>query len=166
MAARRALRELAWLVVSILLGREGVSVPARAQRASLVDPNRQLQACVDSDPIQCPLWAERGDCGSNPEWMKANCAASCKECTAAGAAGDVPVAAQSVDQCSLWAERGECFSNQRFMCVQCSSSCLTQCAGFSSTSSNSQPVGLSLPTVAMWVVGGFLLLKFGKRAVR
>ena len=43
-------------------------------------------ACIDSDVVQCPLWAQRGDCDSNRAWMAHSCRKSCGGCAAPTAA--------------------------------------------------------------------------------
>lgn len=57
----------------------------------LVDANQQdltsflndTAGCGDDSAykVQCPLWAQNGECKKNPTWMKAHCRKSCQSCS-------------------------------------------------------------------------------------
>ncbi|XP_031558727.1 putative tyrosinase-like protein tyr-3 [Actinia tenebrosa] len=70
--------------------------------------------CKDSNTVQCPLWAKRGECEKNKIYMHKNCAKSCKICK---------VCADNNRKCSKWAEIGECKANPAYMHVNCKKSC-------------------------------------------
>ena len=36
--------------------------------------------CIDTDTVNCPVWASSGECDKNPGWMQKNCKKSCKVC--------------------------------------------------------------------------------------
>ena len=59
----------------MLIHMEFALVEAPATSAAAQKP------CADSDAVQCPLWAARGDCGTNSAWMKEHCRASCGVCS-------------------------------------------------------------------------------------
>jgi len=36
--------------------------------------------CIDAEKDQCPVWAERGECSKNPQYMMVHCRKSCQTC--------------------------------------------------------------------------------------
>ncbi|KAL1514543.1 hypothetical protein AB1Y20_003640 [Prymnesium parvum] len=102
--------------------------------------------CADGD-AHCALWAQRGECTSNPSMMLRTCPTSCGLCTpevrrdaapprAAGGASSASdglpdslprlssvqcVADQQL--CPEWAEFGECDSNALFAVLECPNTC-------------------------------------------
>ena len=52
-------------------------------RVPALKPKRRARGkhagCVDADD-NCAAWAASGECNSNPQYMRANCAASCGTC--------------------------------------------------------------------------------------
>jgi len=82
-----------------------------------IDPG--LCRCQD-DFYTCHIWAAKGECAVNKEWMKENCKRSCKICR-----GPTPQICEDSDpiQCPQWAEKGECQKNPLWMKPNCKKSC-------------------------------------------
>ena len=59
----------------------------------------------------CYLWRDKGQCVSNPTYMRENCARACKGLKDAN------------DGCAYWRDQGECTNNPQFMNVACPVSC-------------------------------------------
>lgn len=74
--------------------------------------------CVDNTAYkdQCPLWAQNGECKTNPSWMKENCRKSCQSCS--------PACTDSNISCPAWAKLGECVKNPSWMKSNCRLSCI------------------------------------------
>nr|XP_058942215.1 putative tyrosinase-like protein tyr-3 [Pocillopora verrucosa] len=72
-----------------------------------------VETCKDTNEVQCPIWADRGDCETNPHWMKVKCQKSCNTCGCA----------DSNVQCPAWAKLDECFNNPQWMKRNCRFSC-------------------------------------------
>lgn len=36
--------------------------------------------CADNDQQYCQIWADVGECDSNPTWMNINCRKACRQC--------------------------------------------------------------------------------------
>ncbi|RMX53438.1 hypothetical protein pdam_00022003 [Pocillopora damicornis] len=72
-----------------------------------------VETCKDTNEVQCPIWADRGDCETNPHWMKVKCQKSCNTCGCA----------DSNVQCPEWAKLDECFNNPQWMKRNCRFSC-------------------------------------------
>eukprot|EP01043_Picozoa_sp_COSAG02_P029307 COSAG02_NODE_1817_length_10774_cov_19.773489_5_plen_409_part_00 len=127
--------------IATLLVIKALTLAPPAERTTATATVAALTACADSDAVQCPLWARRGGCDTNGEWMKANCRVSCSVCspgtvdrpspaerttaTAATAAVAAPTACADSDavQCPLWARRGDCDTNGEWMKANCRVSC-------------------------------------------
>ncbi|KAJ7337772.1 hypothetical protein OS493_007927 [Desmophyllum pertusum] len=79
--------------------------------------NSKWTQCVDSNPEQCPRWANKGECSTNPIWMLKNCEKSCgvRNCTCGCTEED--------KNCVEWAKRGECQKNPAYMLRSCRRSC-------------------------------------------
>lgn len=63
------------LAVVLLVTRTAVFVSAK--RAVGTENGGE---CVDSDPINCPYWADIGECKANPGYMHVHCKKSCNRC--------------------------------------------------------------------------------------
>ncbi|CAA95805.2 Putative tyrosinase-like protein tyr-3 [Caenorhabditis elegans] len=76
--------------------------------------------CYNEDQC-CPIWAQRGQCRSNPGYMTCQCKVSCGVCRPNYVYG--PCADYHYD-CAAWARRGECLKN-KWMPENCRRSCNT-----------------------------------------
>ncbi|EGT54069.1 hypothetical protein CAEBREN_32008 [Caenorhabditis brenneri] len=76
--------------------------------------------CYNEDQC-CPIWAQRGQCRSNPAYMMCQCKVSCGACQPNYVYG--PCADYHSD-CAAWARRGECAKN-KWMPENCRRSCNT-----------------------------------------
>ncbi|EFO94245.1 CRE-TYR-3 protein [Caenorhabditis remanei] len=76
--------------------------------------------CYNEDQC-CPIWAQRGQCQSNPTYMTCQCKVSCGVCRPNYVYG--PCADYHTD-CAAWARRGECGKN-KWMPENCRRSCNT-----------------------------------------
>ncbi|XP_078383081.1 uncharacterized protein LOC144665674 isoform X2 [Oculina patagonica] len=65
--------------------------------------------------VQCPRWAQNGECQKNSIWMRANCQKSCKVCSS--------TCVDSHKSCPTWASQGECTKNAIWMKPNCKLSC-------------------------------------------
>merc|ERR1712216_322271 len=73
-------------------------------------------ACADvGNATECKIWADRGECYSNPNFMARECSKSCGLC--------MTVCADHDDSCAAWSKAGECDSNKDFMTMKCPQSC-------------------------------------------
>ena len=63
------------LAVVLLVTRTVVFVSAK--RAVATENGGE---CVDSDPANCPYWADIGECKANPGYMHVHCKKSCDRC--------------------------------------------------------------------------------------
>ena len=59
----------------------------------------------------CYAWRDKGECLSNPAFMRKECALACQGL------------ADKSGQCAAWARTGECDKNAAFMYVECPISC-------------------------------------------
>jgi len=88
--------------------------------------------CRDNHP-DCPSYATKGECITNPGFMTYECAKSCNTCAEFEQAyydlregnGDGPCT-DRYRECKNWAAMGECAVNPSFMLDQCERSCF-QC---------------------------------------
>jgi len=104
--------------------------PAESRRKASVESDRSdgpsgdsggggrahSELCVD-DVSDCVLWAARGECKSNQEYMVTRCRRACGECGTDGCADVVGM------PCKVWALLGECIQNAPFMSTKCRHSC-------------------------------------------
>ena len=67
---------------------------------------------------ECASWAAKGECSKNPDFMAAECAASC--------AANPQNALGEPEQCAGWADQGECTRNPKYMMGECPESCKQQ----------------------------------------
>ena len=89
--------------------------PAAAAAAS-AEPPPPPTGPADKNP-NCGSWAASGECENNPDYMMAECHASC---TGGGAEAE----ARDIHQdCAAWVQDGECYRNPAFMLQQCRASC-------------------------------------------
>ncbi|KAL9961856.1 hypothetical protein ACROYT_G030887 [Oculina patagonica] len=70
--------------------------------------------CGDCE-VQCPLWAQNGECEKNPGWMRVNCQKSCMVCSSA--------CEDFHSSCPAWATLGKCTTNPLWMKPNCKLSC-------------------------------------------
>jgi len=80
--------------------------------------------CIDQDN-QCSSWAKKGDCESNPGYMKYQCPVSCETCNEFNEArmGRSSPCTDSNHACKSWAAMGECEFNPNYMLYNCRRSC-------------------------------------------
>ncbi|KAK4296112.1 hypothetical protein Pmani_031374 [Petrolisthes manimaculis] len=71
--------------------------------------------CADNDQQYCQIWADMGECESNPTWMNINCRKACRQC-------GKECQDESV-YCTVWSEKEECTKNPGFMTIFCKKSC-------------------------------------------
>ncbi|XP_068735001.1 uncharacterized protein [Montipora capricornis] len=83
-----------------------------------IDPG--LCSCQD-DYFTCHLWAQKGECTKNREWMRDHCHRSCKVCGVP--TSPPPCVDKDPTQCPLWTANGECRKNPGFMMKNCCKSC-------------------------------------------
>ena len=106
--------------------------PRRLRRLLLLLPAAALSdtdaSCIDSGDLadHCPLWAQRGECATNPVYMHEHCRRSC----GCPAQGPPPPSGECADRdksgaCATWAAAGECDANPAYMKVKCASTCGT-----------------------------------------
>ena len=80
--------------------------------------------CRDNDD-RCGLWAEKGECINNPNYMLSECAVSCASCAAAD--DDAPAWTGGCfdrdAECGDWSLAGECDANPNWMRANCAASC-------------------------------------------
>uniref|UniRef100_A0A915E661 ShKT domain-containing protein n=1 Tax=Ditylenchus dipsaci TaxID=166011 RepID=A0A915E661_9BILA len=72
--------------------------------------------CVDKHDL-CKFWSSIGECESNKDWMKDNCAISCDKCNGT---------ALCLDRhrlCPFWSSINECETNAVWMLVNCARAC-------------------------------------------
>ncbi|XP_064119530.1 uncharacterized protein LOC135224461 [Macrobrachium nipponense] len=68
----------------------------------------------------CAVWAEKGQCQFNPDYMLPTCPKSCKNCPGPG-----EICADLNAQCVGWSRRGECNKNPSYMQATCPKSCMS-----------------------------------------
>merc|ERR1712168_335464 len=69
-------------------------------------PGQTTSTCADNNKF-CADWAKKGQCQSNPGYMKLFCRKSCQLC-------EKPCQDLAI-YCDYWAEIGECKNNNRYM---------------------------------------------------
>ena len=90
--------------------------------------------CID-DYINCPSWAQAGECTKNIGYMKVNCRKSCNICSSQASSQTTnPQCTDANIYCSSWAQAGECTKNPGYMKVDCKKSCNTCPTSSTSTS--------------------------------
>ena len=80
---------------------------------------------------ECSVWAEEGQCDTNPGYMKYQCAVSCDTCEEFEEAylslregrGEGPCTDME-HECATWAAMGECAFNPDYMLNECERSCM------------------------------------------
>jgi prolyl 4-hydroxylase len=82
--------------------------------------NLLLVARAADDP-ECPLWASKGECVSNPGYMLAHCADACGAVAGGAVSADAPRDLEP--ECAGYAQAGECARNPAFMLSRCKLSC-------------------------------------------
>jgi len=75
--------------------------------------------CFD-DHVKCHAWASRGECESNPSYMKVSCRLSCGVCIPTSS---FPWCQDLNSACGYWASQGFCETNRPFMLGNCARSC-------------------------------------------
>ena len=75
-------------------------------------------SAFSDDSPDCTLWAKKGECTSNPDYMNVHCKKAC---------ADNPLdAVGEPEQCVGWALQGECTRNPKYMMQECPKSCKQQ----------------------------------------
>ncbi|XP_019634432.1 PREDICTED: uncharacterized protein LOC109477553 isoform X1 [Branchiostoma belcheri] len=74
--------------------------------------------CEDNNR-NCASWARRGECRSNPTWMRQNCRRSCNVCGGTTGSG----CADNHRHCRYWSQNGYCTSSSAYMNTNCPKSC-------------------------------------------
>mmetsp|Transcript_25481 Transcript_25481/g.38477 ORF Transcript_25481/g.38477 Transcript_25481/m.38477 type:complete len:494 (-) Transcript_25481:153-1634(-) len=88
------------------------------------NPDSCTTECVDKN-VKCLLWAERGECSKNQNYMHENCMQSCEICS------NYLITVSEPDEecndhhqlCKDWAEAGECVANDGYMLKGCKKAC-------------------------------------------
>ncbi|XP_069190107.1 zinc metalloproteinase nas-13 isoform X3 [Procambarus clarkii] len=63
----------------------------------------------------CQMWADMGECDTNPTWMFVSCRKACRQC--GKECQDLSI------YCRVWSEKGECTNNPEYMTLHCKKSC-------------------------------------------
>ncbi|KAK3603704.1 hypothetical protein CHS0354_023310 [Potamilus streckersoni] len=74
------------------------------------------------DDWQCAVWANSGQCETNPNFMNKACARACGPCVIAKTDGGCSNRYLH-EKCSKWAEEGDCLSNKMWMEYNCCEAC-------------------------------------------
>ncbi|XP_015773229.1 PREDICTED: suppressor of tumorigenicity 14 protein-like isoform X3 [Acropora digitifera] len=92
-------------------------------------------SCTDNNS-NCAWWASLGHCtGSYEDYMKRNCAKSCKNCGGGGGGNGSSSCEDKYSSCALWANQGYCTGRyEYFMKANCAKAC-KQCGGGDGSSS-------------------------------
>ncbi|XP_022805622.1 multiple epidermal growth factor-like domains protein 6 isoform X1 [Stylophora pistillata] len=100
---------------------EGSKVPTTPPTVTTAPASTASKPKCNTDlNSQCEVWAGRGECEKNPQWMSQNCCVSCTHHKAPKDCTDVS------PSCPLWAILGECEFNRSWMLQNCRKSC-NQC---------------------------------------
>ncbi|XP_069190109.1 zinc metalloproteinase nas-13 isoform X5 [Procambarus clarkii] len=70
----------------------------------------------------CQMWADMGECDTNPTWMFVSCRKACRQCVMPGGAAGKECQDLSI-YCRVWSEKGECTNNPEYMTLHCKKSC-------------------------------------------